>query len=184
VDLNPIRAALCETPEASDFTSIQERIREFMEREDTKGPEVVAGTADASSGHAKPSPLMLNENAHSTGIPAAPLASFLRSATDQESPLPFTFADYLDLVDWTGRAVRADKRGAIPADVPPILHRLGIEPGNWIEAVQHFRRHFFDYVGPADALERCSRDLERKWLRGVGACRKLLGGNCGAVFSG
>lgn len=29
-----------------------------------------------------------------------------------------------ELVDWTGRAIREGKRGAIPANVPPILERL------------------------------------------------------------
>jgi len=35
--------------------------------------------------------------------------------------LPFHLADYLELVNWTGRGVRDDKRGAIAEDVPPIL---------------------------------------------------------------
>jgi hypothetical protein len=61
----------------------------------------------------------------------------------------------MDLVDWIGRAVRVDKRGAIPPNVPPILHRLGIDPGNCIETVQHFRRHFFSYVGCVGAVQSC-----------------------------
>ena len=84
--------------------------------------------------------------------------------------------DYLELVDWTGRAIREDKRGFIPADVPPILSCLGLEAENWIETVRHFRRHFYDYVGPADVLVQYSRATGRSWLRGVRACRKLLGG--------
>ena len=82
-------------------------------------------------------------------------------------------------MDWTGRAIRADKRGFIPDDVPPILSRLGVEAGSWIETVRHFRRHFFDFVGPADVMARHSQAFGRRWLRGVGACRKLFGG--GAV---
>jgi hypothetical protein len=29
VDLNPVRADMCKTPEQSDFTSIQQRIRQY-----------------------------------------------------------------------------------------------------------------------------------------------------------
>ena len=31
VDLNPVRAGLAETPEASDFTSTQKRIRNYLQ---------------------------------------------------------------------------------------------------------------------------------------------------------
>ncbi len=187
VDLNPIRAGMCETLEASDYTSIQERIRQFVQRKSGRDSEAEGGTVSTSLDRAlsPESPaLALSNEPHQSVAPTAPLANFLRSTTDQESVLPFAFADYLELVDWTGRAIREDKLGAIPPDVPPILTRLGVEPGSWIETVQHFRRHFFGYVGPADVLEKCCQTLNRKWLRGVGACRRLLGeGNCGVVLS-
>lgn len=41
--------------------------------------------------------------------------------------LPFHIKDYLDLVDWTGRIIRGDKRGAIDEALPPIMERLDIE---------------------------------------------------------
>ena len=37
-----------------------------------------------------------------------------------------SFAEYLNLLDWTGRQLRADKLGAIPQDLAPILERLQI----------------------------------------------------------
>jgi len=79
------------------------------------------------------------------------------------SGLPFHFADYLELVDWTGRAARADKRGLIPEHVPQILTRLGVEPGSWIDTVRHFRRHFYDFVGPAELLVQYAV-RRRYWL--------------------
>ncbi|MCX2796364.1 transposase [Microbulbifer thermotolerans] len=42
--------------------------------------------------------------------------------------LPFQLQDYLDLVDWSGRCLREDKRGAIDKQLPPILERLQIDP--------------------------------------------------------
>ena len=42
--------------------------------------------------------------------------------------LPFHLKDYLELVDWTGRIIKPNKRSAIDSDLPPILDRLEIEP--------------------------------------------------------
>jgi hypothetical protein len=33
---------------------------------------------------------------------------------------------YFMLLDWTGRELRADKRGAIPEHLAPIVERLGL----------------------------------------------------------
>ena len=35
--------------------------------------------------------------------------------------IPFKLEDYIDLVDWTGRIIRDDKRGAISSSLPPIV---------------------------------------------------------------
>ncbi len=176
VDLNPIRAGLSETLEGSDYTSIKERIEAYVQTREHRleadespyFPAESASSISAESGAAQ-------ENRKSC-VPAAPLVEFTGTTGETESGLPFQFSDYLELVDWTGRAIRADKRGFIPADVPPILIRLGVEAESWIDTVRHFRRHFYDFVGPADVLMQQSRAMGRNWLRGVGACRKLLGG--------
>jgi hypothetical protein len=187
VDLNPIRAGLSETLEGSDNTSIHERIQAYVQRRE--------GSSEAGE---TPSFLLESTPAGSTksgaerengksAAPAAPLVEFTGTAGDTELGLPFHFSDYLELVDWTGRAIREDKRGFIPVDVPPILSRLGVEAESWIETVRHFRRYFYDFVGPGDILAQHSRALGRSWLRGVGACRRLLSGGetaCLAIRAG
>jgi len=40
----------------------------------------------------------------------------------------FSFEDYLELVDCTGRISRSDKRGAIDENALPILERLNLDP--------------------------------------------------------
>jgi len=51
------------------------------------------------------------------------------------SAIPYGFADYLQLVDWTGRCVRADKRGFISEELPPIARRLRIDGEAWQRAM-------------------------------------------------
>jgi hypothetical protein len=45
--------------------------------------------------------------------------------------LPMSVADYLELLDWTARQIRADKRGATPATTSRIFERLGIDAEVW-----------------------------------------------------
>lgn len=40
---------------------------------------------------------------------------------DMPFGLPFRLTDYLELVDWTGRLIRENKRGSIHSNLPPIL---------------------------------------------------------------
>ena len=48
--------------------------------------------------------------------------------------LPMTRDQYLSLLDTLGRVIREGKRGFIPADLPPILERLDIEPHAWLDS--------------------------------------------------
>lgn len=132
VDLNPIRAGMANSPEESDYTSIQERITPPL------NPVLSQAVADTqglqqSSTLPHPKPLLHFEEA-------------TRCAT--QSGIPFNFIDYLALVDTTGRVIRADKRGAIPSTLAHIFARLKMTPDQWLinstqfESVFHrqFRR--------------------------------------------
>ena len=45
--------------------------------------------------------------------------------------IPFHLEDYINLVDWTGRMIRDDKRGSISSELPPILERLTLDEDQW-----------------------------------------------------
>ena len=59
---------------------------------------------------------------------------------------------YLSLLDWTGRQIRSDKRGSIPADLAPILDRLGLNPSRLPDAVSGFAKQFHSAVGRVDSM--------------------------------
>jgi len=88
--------------------------------------------------------------------------------------LPFHLADYLELVSWTGRAVREDKRGAIADDLPPILDRLGISSQAWLQLASEFETHFCSWIGQAEHVAEACRLGGHHWARGIGACRRLF----------
>jgi hypothetical protein len=50
----------------------------------------------------------------------------------------FSHADYLTLVDTTGRIQRQDKHSFLPVTLPSILQRLSIGADEWIENTQNF----------------------------------------------
>ncbi len=126
VDLNPIRAAMAKTPEQSDFTSIQERIKD----------------------------------------PNTKLIGFGYGDTD----LPYSLSGYLDLVDYSGRAIVQNKRGSIPENLSPILERLNLNPDIWMDELLGFKSVGFSAVGTVDQLKDFCNKVGKKFA--VGYCLK------------
>ena len=51
-------------------------------------------------------------------LPLKPLLHFEGGIRNElQTGIPFAYEDYLQLVDWTGRIVRDDKRGSINKDL-------------------------------------------------------------------
>ena len=89
-------------------------------------------------------------------------------ACDHQPSIPMSYKEYLLLVDWTGRALRSEKRGIIAADQPPTLARLGLEPNGWIKEMRHYGRWYYRAVGSIQALNRYCEHLGQRWLKGAG----------------
>ncbi|ALP40580.1 transposase [Aeromonas schubertii] len=73
---------------------------------------------------------------------------------NEPKSLPYTFSDYLVLVDWTGRAIRDDKRGHIPEALSPILQRLQLDGDDWLKQVRLFKRSGIRAIGHGAVRER------------------------------
>ena len=141
VDLNPVRAKIADTPEASDHTSIKARIGALRANGD------------------QPNNLM-------------PFSGSPREFTS--SSLQFRLQDYIELVDWSGRVIREGKRGAITADLPPVLKRLEIEPKHWLFMVRKFESQFKSLVGCAHRLKAVAKQLGYQRTPGLASCRAVL----------
>jgi hypothetical protein len=88
--------------------------------------------------------------------------------------VPFAFEDYLELVDWTGRALRSDKRGHIEAGAPRILDRLHIDGERFIGYADRLLKAFGSVIGAPEALTNACARRQTKYLRGVRAARELF----------
>jgi hypothetical protein len=151
VDLNPIRSRMAKTPETSDHTSIQRRINKQTR---TK----------TSQSHADPLSQQPDNLLPFAGNPR------------QKMPkgLPFKYTDYLELVDWTGRILREDKKGAIPANTPGILNRLNIDSKHWIYLTKDFESPFKTLVGCAHNVRQACEQLGKSWVHGIKQCSEVF----------
>jgi hypothetical protein len=157
VDLNPIRAGLAETPEDSDFTSIQERIRAWQKvyisseessNAEMQKPDFAADSTDSSSWLCP-----IESNCSRRGI------------------LQITAAQYFDLVDRSGRMLKTDKRGFIDPALAPILLRIGANPNAWMDTISRFDSRFRIAAGLLASLRTRARQLGRRWVTGVTAAK-------------
>jgi REP element-mobilizing transposase RayT len=96
-----------------------------------------------------------------------PHSSYL-SALDQnaEDSIPVNLKDYLELVDWAGREIKRNKRGYIPADVPPILARLRMDAAPVVGYLAKDDLPGFGAMGPVSMLRAFAKSVGRSFIKG------------------
>jgi len=176
VDLNPVRAGMAETPEAAPHTSAFERIQ--GQQEDCgPAPKARSQSKSAPRSAAKPRtpprggwlcPVDVN------GDPVAVARANAHRRASNKGFLSMSLADYLQILDWTGRQVRGDKRGAIPGDLAPILERIGMSRENWLETVSNFGRLFHRAAGHVSLLVEEAVRAGKRWFQGHGHCQQAF----------
>ncbi len=87
------------------------------------------------------------------------------------SVLRMSQAEYLGLVDYSGRQIRADKRGAIAGPPPAVIARLSIRSAQWARQVMAVGSGFARAIGEVDSL--IEKATSQCWLRGVGTAWAL-----------
>ena len=124
VDLNPVRAKMANTPEESNYTSIKYRLNRLKKDHEVK-LQNYSGSLEKLVG-------ITNEN---IGV-------------------PYRLKDYLELVDWSGRIIREDKRGHISKDTPDILNRLNLDSNSWKILTTEFEERFQCWVGSEQIVKK------------------------------
>ena len=185
VDLNPLRAKMAATPETSNFTSIQERLYHVADQQRRPSQPQKQLIKRYKKQYLDKKESKKSDNKIDKLADLKPLCG--GSHTPLSYGIPYSQQDYFALVDWTGRVIRSDKRGAIDDNLPPILKRLGIESESWIESVTQFQKHFFDVAGTMTSLNayKQKQNLRREkqkegaapieWIKGKAASMRLYG---------
>jgi len=158
VDLNPIRAGIAELPEESDYTSIQQRILEKV------------STATETSSES------LDKLPKDLRAAIGKLMPFADRAPDHpEYAIQYQTQDYLELVDWSGRAIIQGKRGSIPDHSPPILQRLKIDPDHYLRFINRTQKNrFHSFIGTVKAMRTQAHRFGRLFLKGQTAAAQLF----------
>jgi hypothetical protein len=116
-------------------------------------------------------PLEIDEKSDLAGADASPCGR--RASLKGFLSMPLT--KYLELLDWTGRQLRSGKRGTIPAELSPILERLGLDAVGWCDLVQKFGKLFKRAAGAAESLSTEAARRGQGYLQAPGASLLAVG---------
>jgi REP element-mobilizing transposase RayT len=164
IDLNPVAAGIAEVPEASEHTSIKERVEHVQTQgrtEDLKAARKgsVAGS-EAAAG--------LEES-----IWLCPIEDRRRLGSSREGMLEgFSLGSYVLLVDYTGRLFREGK-AVISRELAEIFERLGSNAETWQMRLQKLRTgrllgRFF--AGSRQRLRDMAQRLALHHVPNLGGC--------------
>lgn len=174
VDLNQIRAGLAETPEQSDFPSVKRRVRNLStDGKPSNKPLSAPQQISYITSRARCSFDTLRPEAQLQDLPTAPLMPFDPSQS-VATAVPFAFADYLELVDYVGRALHPKKSGVIPDSTPALLERMGMGLDGFVQHADHLLQVFSYAVETPENLRHLASSRQHRYLRGMSAAREMF----------
>lgn len=142
VDLNLIRSGRCRTPEASDGTSVRERI---------------ACWRQWRSGR---------RSGAESGLWLMPIQrqGDRRGIEDLFGGIEIGVEEYFRLVEASGRCIRRPGQGRIPAEAAPILERIGLDSEGWTAAMGTNGWRTGSVVGAAASRAAHASRRGRRWV--------------------
>ena len=95
------------------------------------------------------------------------LKPFGASQRNNNQDIPFALDDYLSLVETTGRAIIDEYKGYIPAELPDILQRMGLNSDTWLNQIKYFDKWYYKAIGTVDNLKKYCQSLKQKYIKGL-----------------
>ena len=164
VDLNPVRSGECDRLEDARWTSIGRRLQVASDDRSVV-PEGLAPFADQLAG-----PVGASETVDSAGDPAA-----VETAAGAPAPIPMTLAEYIELLEWTGRCHRATGPSGVLRGAPPaILGTLGVDASGWLKAMTPHGLASRGALGRVEALCAHAERAGRRRVTGRSAAAALF----------
>ncbi|MEM9067709.1 MAG: hypothetical protein AAGE52_04360 [Myxococcota bacterium] len=145
VDLNPVRAGIASSLEKSEHTSIAKRIAQL-------------DTAMKSSELPVPKGL-------------TPFAEQV-PARSRRITVPMHYVDYLELVAWTGRAIR--RKGGTLKGEPALLAELKIRKDAFLAMMKRHGLPTASVLGRLDLVDSFAEAQGKHWVHGKGASERLF----------
>lgn len=162
IDLNPIRAEMSETPETSEYTSA------YYQIESAEIQKEIPDIDPAQLPDSFLAPIQFSLKQTELSLSALP------TRASDLGFLSVSSLEYLLALDIVGRFLRNGKRGAIPAELPPIFERLNLSWENAIELIDAYASLFKCFVGSKESLAKKADELGGHKLRCPAERKKLL----------
>jgi hypothetical protein len=160
VDLNPVAAGCCSTPEESTYTSIHARVEHC--RQAGAMEELTARASDPS----RTERIVALEQTHWL----CPLGDRRRHGAERAGFLEgLTLRSYLLLLDWTSRLYRKGK-ARVSSEAAGILERLGTSVEAWDERLRKLlgrSKLVGTALGNLESLKRLAARRGRRWVNSL-----------------
>ena len=152
VDLNPIRAQMSKSVETSEYTSAYERIHGVAFKEENS-----------------------TESSLALSVKKKPLFGFIGDLDDfKQQGIPFSLIDYIELIDWSGRILREDKKGTIADQHPILLNSLGLDTEAWLSLASSFGKDYQGAVGSLEELASFAEHTGKSWIASKNQLRRNI----------
>ena len=92
---------------------------------------------------------------------------------DCDVDLQCELQDYLELVDWSGRAIHPNKRGKIGDQQLKIVQRRQIEPLALLRYLSR-KNQFHRVIGSNTSIRQAAIKLRKRFLQGIAAAERLF----------